>query len=219
MERSNKNSFTSLKMKFLTGFTLVEVMVVMAILSLAFGTILYFLIVGEENLSIIDTKVTFQQGLRRCMRQISDDLSDSAMTTVVNQNDQSFNLVTKDASSGELECLPSGSECVYYTIKFKKPQSRDSNGEVGSWSNYVSYNLNSNSITRTEAGNTTVLLDGIGLIEKSSSADYLHDPNLEGSGFLKLAEANIKIVLVAEKENARGRNIRIKVGRIIHLRN
>ncbi|MCF7878790.1 MAG: prepilin-type N-terminal cleavage/methylation domain-containing protein [Candidatus Omnitrophica bacterium] len=209
MKRVNKDSFT-----------LVEVMVVLAILSLVFGIILYFLIVGEENLSIIDTRVTLQQGLRRCMRQISDDLSDSTMTTIVDDNDQPFNLVTKDASSGELECLPSGSECVYYTIKFKKPQSRDGNGEVDSWSNYIYYNLNSNSITKTESGNTTVLLDDIDLIEKSSSADYTHDPNLNGSGFLKLGGANqIKIILVAEKENARGRNIRIKVGRIIHLRN
>lgn len=94
------------------SFTLVEMMVVMAIFSSVFGAILYFTIVGEENLSIINTKVTLQQDLRRAMRIITEELSQATGCNLENEHKIVCDVPTSWGSDG----MPASTESISYEL-------------------------------------------------------------------------------------------------------
>jgi prepilin-type N-terminal cleavage/methylation domain-containing protein len=94
------------------SFTLIEVMVVVAIFSLVFGIILYFLVVGEENLSIVNTKVTLQQDLRRTLRIMTEELSQASSCGLENGNKKIECTIPTNWSSGE----PSDEITVSYEL-------------------------------------------------------------------------------------------------------
>ncbi len=93
--------------------TLVEIMVVVAIFSSVFGTILYFTVVGEENLSIINTKVTLQQDLRRAMRIITEDLSQAIGCNLENEHKIICEVPNPDSW---IDGMPTETEFISYEL-------------------------------------------------------------------------------------------------------
>lgn len=196
-----------------------ETMVVVAILSMVFGTVLYFLVVGRDAFFISNAKISLQQDLRRCLRRMVEELSEGSIDNVVDQNNNPLNFVQKDEEEGILKCIPQNSECVYYVVKFKKPISWNSQGEVDGWSDYVTYTLSSGGITRQEGSSSPVnLVSSISLVRKAAGHGYTYDPNSLGSGFERLSSNRIKISLVAQRES-HGRTLRVDIGSNVYLRN
>jgi len=217
--RLKVNSNTSRGIFFSRGFTFVETIIVLTILSIVFGAVLYFLVVAKDTFFISNAKISLQQDLRRCLTKMVEELSESSMDNTVDQNNQPLNFVQRDEVESILKCIPQDSECVYYIIKFKKPLSWDSQGAIDGWSEYITYTLSSGGISRQEGSSSPVnLVSNISLVSKASGHGYTYDPNTLGSGIERLASDRIKISLVAQRES-HGRTVRVDAGSDVYLRN
>jgi len=204
---------------FSRGVTFMEMIVVSVILSVILGTVLYFMVIARDSLSIANAKITLQQDLRRCLTKMVEETTGSTIDNLEDQNGQPLNFVQRDNTKGILQCIPQDSECVYYTIKFKKPVSWNNQGKISGWSDDIVYRLSSDGITRQEGDASAVTLVGnINLVSKPSGHGYNNDPNALGSGFERLTSNRLKISLVAHREN-HGRTVRIGVGSVVYLRN
>ena len=204
---------------FLTGFTFVEMITVLVIVSVVFGAVLYFLFITKDSLAIGNAKISLQQDLRRCITKMVEELSESSINYVKSEDGDNLNMIQRDDVEGILKCVPLDEECVYYTVKFKKPTSWDSQGEIDGWSDYITYTLSSEAITRQEGSNPAVnLVSNMSLVVKSSGHNHTYDPNSLGSGVERLANNRIKISLVAERK-FQGRTVRVDAGSIVYLRN
>lgn len=201
------------------GFTLIEMIMVVAIFSFIIGITFYFLIIGKDSLGMTNTQVSLQQDLRRCLRRMADELSESSVNYLKDQSESSLNFIQRDEVSETLKCLPENEECVYSSIKFKKPTSWDSQGEITAWSDYITYAFGVTNITRQEGGIQELLIDNINLINKESGHGYTNDPNAVGSGFERLAANRLKISIVAERDTPLQRQSRVEIGSIVYLRN
>lgn len=207
------------KRTFLFAFTLAEVIVALGLSSVLLGTIFYFLILSRDSLGIATAKVSLQQEMRRCLIKMAEEISESSINSLKDMNNQSLNIVQRNETLGKLECLPQDEECVYYSIKFKKPLTWDSSGKISSWSDYITYTLSSGQITRKEGQNQEILVNNINLVKKTTGNGYTYDPNSLGSGFERLTANRLKISLVAEREDTMGRKIKMEIGSIAYLRN
>jgi prepilin-type N-terminal cleavage/methylation domain-containing protein len=204
---------------FLTGFTFLEIMIVLSVFSLLFGIVLYFLVVARDSLTITSTQISLQQDLRRCLIKMTEELSETSINYLRDENDEPLNSVQRDEEGEILKCLPEDQECVYHTIKFRKPMSWDSKGQISEWADYIIYNMTAGEIIRQEGIIQKTLLTNISLLPKESGHGYNRDPNSLGSGFERLSANRLKISLVAEREDYKGRVVRAELGGIVYLRN
>ncbi len=200
-------------------FTLIEVIISIVLITIILGIAFSALTAVKDSLLAINSQVTLSQDLRRALRTMTEELSESAATQVKDENEQSLNLVQKSAGGDVLECLPQDQECVYSVIKFKKPQTWSS-GEISQWSDYITYSLTSQGITR-QVGleDPEELVSNITLVEKSASASYSNDPNSSGSGIENIGANKLKISLLAQREGYFSRQIEVEIGGIVYLRN
>jgi type II secretory pathway component PulJ len=205
---------------FSPGLTFVEMVMVLVSFSVVIGILLFFILVSRESLTITTTKTNLQQDLRRCLLRIEKELAESSMTQLTDSGGSALNLVQRDDITQTVKCLPVNEECVYTTVKFKIPTAWDNNGQISSWSDYITYTMSSNQITRqVGTGTPEVLVNNITLVTKPSGHGYTYDPNEIGSGFERLSADRLKISLVAQRTDYKGRTVQGEIGSIVYLRN
>jgi prepilin-type N-terminal cleavage/methylation domain-containing protein len=202
------------------AFTLIEVMVVTSLFALVFGSVLYFTVIARESWSLNTTQVSLQQDLRRTIAKMTEELAESSTSSLVDASNSTLNIIQRDDILNIIQCIPSNQECVYKTVRFRLPTSRDSSGKVNSWSNYITYAMTDNAVTRQEgAGSAETILSNILLVNKSSGNGYTSDPNSFGSSFERMPSGRVKISLAVERKSPAGKNIKMKFGTIVCLRN
>lgn len=128
------------------GFSLVEVMVVIAIFSVIGGAIMSFLLIGGASWHSGDAQVQASEEVRKGMSAMVRELRQTRTSTITG--------VPADG-------------LYYNSIIFRIPSDIDGDGDVitstGSveWSNPIQYSLNNGQLLRTISGTTTVLANNI----------------------------------------------------------
>jgi type II secretory pathway component PulJ len=218
------NRFLSFK-KNKNGLTLIETLLAVSIFFLIFGAVLSFMVMGKEYFLGVSAQIELQQDLRRGLRFMANDLSESSLQYLKDGSGNSLNLVRQEQLANGtyvLKCSPVDEECVYSTIRFKTPTNW-TDGVPSQWSSYINYTFTSDGLEREGS----LIVSNVTWINKSVSADYdgngfpdyAHDPNAYGSGIEKISTKQIKISLVAERGYYKNRTVEKEISGIIYLRN
>ena len=120
-----------------SGFTLVEIMVVVVIVSIISAAVVCTFVVGKRTWFIGSTQVAVQQAARNAISRMTQELTFSSPLKIPN-----FSTLSGD------------------TIAFHKPASVNANGDI-TWSGTIQYSLNTGQIVRTMGGQTGVLANNI----------------------------------------------------------
>jgi prepilin-type N-terminal cleavage/methylation domain-containing protein len=121
------------------GFSLIELMVVLLICTVATGTLLMSFSAGRSSWHESDTQIAIQQELRKAERSLIDDFRQSSTTQI---------------------SIPSnGTSCTSAT--FNISQGALSSGAINWSSSPVSYSLNGTQLIRTQGASTRVIANNI----------------------------------------------------------
>lgn len=176
--------------RHLTGFTLVEVLITVAIFSLIFMAIFAVLTIGESSWYSGDISVELNQEIGRALLTMTRQLRQSRSTVISN--------------------VPAD-DTYYNSITFKVPQDIDGDGDVINssgnmeWSQNISYSLNENKqIIRSTASGSSILANNIFSLQfkRFSGNDDV-----------------IQIYIIARKVTARRRSLESSIISSVKMRN
>lgn len=178
------------KERFLTGFTLVEIMIVFAIFSIIGAAIFATLTMGRKSWHTGDVQVEMQQEVRKAMNSMVKELRQSGPAVIVG--------VPADGAP-------------YSAITFQIPEDTDNDGDVidGSgnieWGSQITYSLgglNGEQLLRIQSGDRVL-------------ANNIQSLQFTRSGFGE----EITITLIAEKDTVFQRILTAALTSQVTLRN
>lgn len=131
-------------LRFRTGFTLIELMIVMLIFSIILGAMFAVMNMGKASWHSGDTQIQVQQEARKGMDRIVKELRQTGTSTIIG--------VPADGN-------------LYNTITFRIPDEDgiDANGNI-EWGNQIAYSLgglNGQQLLRTEGEGLEVLANRV----------------------------------------------------------
>ena len=141
------------------AFTLVEVMISVAIFTILFGACFTVLLSGSDSWQVNSAEMQLQQELRKAMDWLKEDLAEGGISTITN--------VPADWN-------------WYSTITFKAPSGVTS-GAITWGSNTIQFVLSSNQLRRIEGATTKVIAQNISSLQfrRQASTPHLVEVSLQ----------------------------------------
>ena len=161
------------------GYTLVEVMVVMFILSVLAGGIFMALSSGRQSWDISEARTALQLELRKALLRISDDLKQSSMNRTF-------------IDPGLTTNFPTG--VAYQAIYFKVPQGiSNATGAIEWNSSSISYALVNNTVTRADGAGALNIASNIAGMNFTRIANDVFQIRLSGQKVKAVEHGNATI--------------------------
>jgi prepilin-type N-terminal cleavage/methylation domain-containing protein len=123
----------------LTGFTLLETLVVVAILSFVFAALIMVLSSGRTSWSQADSQIALQQDLRQAITEMVKDLGQSGQSQV-----------SRPANS-----------VAYASISFNQSQGALSSGAINWSTSPITFSLSGNQVLETQGADSRVLANNV----------------------------------------------------------
>ena len=141
-----------LKISQRTGFTLLEIMLVLVIVIMIGSALTMSMSSGRKTWASADTQISIQQDLRQAMMQITKDL--------------------RDSGEHHISCPPDGNPCT--SVSFNVPEGFSVGNETGSivWSDDITYSISSGQIIRHNGTDTLVLANNV------TAMTFVRDPTI-----------------------------------------
>ena len=121
------------------GLTLLETMVVVAMLSFVFAALIMVMSSGRTSWSEADSRIALQQDLRRAASEIVKDLSQSGQ--------------------GKVSCP--ADNAAYTSISFNQSQGALSSGAINWSTSPITFSLSGNQVLETQGGDSRVLANNV----------------------------------------------------------
>lgn len=137
------------------GFTLVEVLVVVGLFVFILGVILASVVMGQRSMAISQAQISAIGDARRGLEAMAREIVQAPLAEISDE-------------TGGSPWPPAG---AWSGIRFRYPESVDTNGAVNSWSPTITYALQEDQLVRTDSdGGSRVLANGVTVLSFEEGA-------------------------------------------------